>query len=76
MSPSTEGTGNNGTRNIAPVFSVQMQAATSPHSQELRMEADSHADTMVVGRHAMIIHDYVHSVRVSGYDPKDGTKEY
>ena len=76
MSPSTEETGDDGTRTVAPVFSVRMQAATSSQIQESRMEADSHADTTVVGRNALIIHDYGRPVRVSGYDPKDGTKEY
>ncbi len=64
MSPSTEETGDDGNRTVAPVFSVQVQAATSSQIQESRMEA------------ALIIHDYGRPVRVSGYDPKDGTKQY
>ena len=51
MSPSTEETGDDGNRTVAPVFSVQVQAATSSQIQESRMEA------------ALIIHDYGRPVR-------------
>ena len=63
MSPSTEETGDDATRTVAPVFSVQVQVATSSLIQKSRMEADSRADTTVVGRNALIIHDYGRPVR-------------
>ena len=76
MPPGLEGTGSRGTRQISPVFSIQIQAANSSFGGETRMECDSHADTSVVGKNCLIIHDFERPVKVSGYDPKDGTKEY
>ena len=35
----------------------------------LRAELDLHADTCVVGRHALIIHEHDKVVMVSGFDP-------
>ena len=40
---------------------------------ETRAELDSHADTCVVGKHAIIIHDYGRHVNVTGYDTSEGT---
>ena len=40
------------------------------------MECDSHADTSVVGKECLIVHDFERPVKVSGYDPREGTKEY
>ena len=44
-------------------------AEPSPSS---RTELDSHADTSVVGQHALILHDYERPVNVIGYDSKQG----
>ena len=35
----------------------------------LRAELDSHADTCVVGRHALVVHEHNKVVMVSGFDP-------
>ena len=35
----------------------------------LRVELDSHADTCVVGRNALVIHEHPNVVMVSGFDP-------
>ena len=35
----------------------------------LRAELDSHADTCVVGRNALVVHEHPHIVMVSGFDP-------
>ena len=43
---------------------------------EVRTELDSHADTCVLGRNALITHDYERPVHVTGYDKADGTKKY
>jgi len=45
-------------------------------TEEGRTEMDSHADTCVLGRHALITHDFERPVHVSGYDKAEGTKEY
>ena len=41
----------------------------------LRAELDSHADTCVVGRHALIIHEHSHVVMVSGFDPSQPARK-
>ena len=55
---SDEETGPNGTAFLAPVYSIRIQAAISSIGGETRVECDSHADTSVVGKEALIIHDY------------------
>lgn len=40
---------------------------------EVRTELDSHADTCVVGKHALILMDFDRPVNVIGYDPSLGT---
>ena len=40
------------------------------------MELDSHADTCVVGKNAMIVYDHRRRVSVTGYDPKAGSISY
>ena len=40
---------------------------------ETTLELDSHADTCVLGRHALITLDYNQPVSVTGYDPSLGT---
>ena len=36
----------------------------------LRVELDSHADTCVVGKNALVIHEHPHVVMVSGLTPR------
>ncbi len=43
---------------------------------ETTLELDSHADTCVFGRDALIFLDYERPVVVKGYDPSLGTKTY
>ena len=43
---------------------------------ETTLEADSHADTNVLGRGALEIYDYECPVNVQGYDPSLGTRQY
>ena len=43
---------------------------------ETTLELDSHADTCVLGRHALIILDYDRPVSVVGYDESLGTQTY
>jgi len=43
---------------------------------EITLELDSHADTCVLGRDALILLDYDQPVVVEGYDPSLGTKTY
>jgi hypothetical protein len=43
---------------------------------ETTLELDSHADTCVLGRDALIIRDYNRPVEVYGYDPNLGSKTY
>jgi hypothetical protein len=73
---SSEETGPNGTISLAPVYSIRIQAASSSMCGETRVECDSHADTSVVGKEALIIHDYWRPVSVYSYDKDNGCKEY
>ena len=41
-----------------------------------RTELDYHADTCVVGKNALIVHDYDQKVNVAGYDPNQPTAQY
>ena len=41
-----------------------------------RAELDTHADTCVIGKHALIITDHNKPVEVSGYDPKAGHQTF
>ncbi len=43
---------------------------------ETTLELDSHADTCVLGRDALIFLDFDQPVVVEGYDPSLGTKTY
>ena len=45
-------------------------------NHETTLELDSHADTCVLGRDALIILDYQRPVTVVGYDESLGTKTY
>ena len=40
---------------------------------EQRTDLESHADTCVIGQHALIVHDFNRPVNVTGYDPSKGT---
>ena len=51
-------------------------SAIASNSNEIPFEADSHADTTCLGGGALKILDYDTPVRVQGYDPSLGTKEY
>ena len=43
---------------------------------ETTLELDSHADTCVLGRDALILLDYERPVNVQGYDPTLGSTTY
>jgi hypothetical protein len=49
---------------------------TNDQSYETTLELDSHADTCVLGRHALIILDHNRPVTVVGYDESLGSKTY
>ena len=40
---------------------------------EQRTDLDIHADTCVIGQHALIVYDFNRPVNVTGYDPLKGT---
>jgi hypothetical protein len=51
----------------------QVKDFTSKISEfETTLELDSHADTCVLGRDALIIYDYDRPVEVTGFDPALG----
>jgi hypothetical protein len=43
---------------------------------ETKLELDSHADTCVLGRDALIVLDFQRPINVVGYDESLGTKTY
>ena len=43
--------------------------STRSRNNSLRVELDSHADTCVVGKNALVIHKHPNIVMVSGFDP-------
>ena len=47
-------------------------ALTSLHNQEVQMELDTHADTTVLGRNCLLIHDFDKTVSVTGWNVSDG----
>ena len=58
-------------RRVATVRTVRLSRTigiTRSHNI-LRAELDSHADTCVVGRHALVVHEHDKVVMVSGFDP-------
>ena len=73
---SEEETGPNGTATLVPVYSICIQATSSYICGATRVECDSHADTSVLAKEALIIHDYGRPVSVYSYDKEDGCKEY
>ena len=76
MPSSGKETGPNDTVSLAPVYSMRIQAASSSFCVETKIGCDIHADTSVVGKEALIIHDYGQPVSVNSYDKEDGCKEY
>ena len=51
-------------------------AAVASNTNEIPMESDSHADTTCLGRGALKILDFDSPVRVQGYDPSLGAREF
>ena len=51
-------------------------SAIASNSNEVPLEADSHADTCCLGGGALKILDFNTPVRVQGYDPSLGSREY
>jgi hypothetical protein len=49
---------------------------TNDSSYETTLELDSHADTCILGRHALIILDHNQPVTIMGYDESLGSKTY
>ncbi len=45
-------------------------------NHETTLELDSQVDTCMLGCDALIIHDYLRSMSVQGYDPALGTTQY
>ena len=54
---------------------VGRQLAATQSFTTIRVEVDSHADTCVLGKHCLVIHDWGRPVKVSGWNPKDGSRE-
>ena len=46
--------------------------AVLTYDGEQRTDLDSHADTCVIGQHALIVHDFNRPVNGVGYDPSKG----
>ena len=63
------------TRSLSVIRSVRI-SAVSMTSEETRAELDSHADTCVVGKAALVIHDHNRPVQVTGYNESHGAKTY
>ena len=51
------------------------QIASSQSCIAIRAEADSHADTCVLGKHCLVIYDWDRPVDVYGWNPKDGSRK-
>ena len=49
-------------------------ANSSINSDKKRLELDRHADTNVLGKSSLMVHDFDRSVNVIGYYPDDGSK--
>jgi hypothetical protein len=59
---------------IRLVFDLSSTKISS--NSETTLELDSHADTCVLGCHALILHDNLRPVSVQGYDPSLGATTY
>ena len=57
------------------MVSVRLGVTLSSVSDKSRIELDSQANTLVVGRGTLIFHDHCQTVRVSSYDPEAGARE-
>ena len=55
---------------------VNAMSALASNTNEIPCEADFHADTTCLGRGALKILDFNTPVRVQGYDPALGAREY
>ena len=55
---------------------VNVLSASASNPNEIPFEADSHADTTCLGGGALKILDFNTPVRVQGYDPALGAREY
>ncbi|EJK61092.1 hypothetical protein THAOC_18471, partial [Thalassiosira oceanica] len=53
----------------------ERQLASTQSFTTIRVEVDSHADTCVLGRRCLVIRDWGRPVKVSGWNPKDGSRE-
>ena len=64
-------------RKVSAVRTMRLPARgvslLSVSGDESRTEADSHADTFVVGKNALIVHDFNRPVNVVGYDESNGS---
>ena len=59
-------------------FSLPRRAVGASRRQDndnLKVELDSHADTFVVGKNVLVIHEHDRKVQVQGYDPTLPTRE-
>lgn len=59
-------------RLLCPIVTIRVSAVSGDTDSECRAEMDSHADTCVVGKHALILSDCERPVNVTGYD-SEGT---
>ena len=56
---------------------MRIKATNSPiNSDETRLELDSYADTTVLGKGCLVVHDFDGSVNVTGYDPENVSKVF
>jgi len=63
--------------NVLAIRTVRFerQLASTQSFTTIRVEVDSHADTCVLGRRCLVIRDWGRPVKVSGWNPKDGSWE-
>ena len=61
---------------VASLRSVRLNVSIKSTSSVtcLKSELDSHADTCVVGKHALVVHEHNKLVNVFSYDPKSKGK--
>ena len=62
-------------RSVRTICLPRAIGSTRSRCNVLRVELDSHADTCVVGRHALIIHEHPKVVMVSGFDPSQPARK-
>ena len=60
-------------QNISTQRVVHVSSLQRHEYAEATTDVDNHADTCVVGKHALITHVFNRTVTVSGYDPAQGT---